>query len=241
MFFPQFQQGQSGVRSPARNHLVKNQAQTVNIRTAINLRVAIARQLAPLLRRHVVRSAQHLSGHGQGCALPDLSTGDFPQFCNAEIQQLDVWLAIRGGLANHDVFGLQIAMDDTHSMRRVQHAHDWIENGYGLAWSEVSACLQFNVESMSLDIFHDHVDHAVGSSAKIVYRDSVGMSKAPGSLPLTSKASQPFGVVPHLRRQDFYGYTVAKQDVAGAKDGAHAAFAQHRLNLVLAVEDCADN
>ncbi len=44
-------------------------------------------------------------------------------------------------------------------------------------------------------------------------------------------------VVSHLRRQDFDGDTIAKQNVARTIHRTHSAFAEHRLNVVLAVEN----
>ena len=66
------------------------------------------------------------------------------------------------------------------------------------------------------------------------------MTKAARCLAFALKPAQPFGVAPHFRRQDFDRHAVAQQDMAGAIDGAHTAFAQHGFDLILAVEGRAD-
>src|SRR4051812_40747482 len=66
------------------------------------------------------------------------------------------------------------------------------------------------------------------------------MTKAAGGLAFALKAAQPFGVAAHLRRQYLNRDPIAQQNVARAKNGAHAAFAQQSFDLILAVEDLAD-
>ena len=61
-------------------------AETIDIRAAINLRVAVRRQLAPLFGRHVIRSAEHLTGDCQVCASSLLGTGHFAQLRNAKVE-----------------------------------------------------------------------------------------------------------------------------------------------------------
>src|ERR1043165_3866102 len=67
------------------------------------------------------------------------------------------------------------------------------------------------------------------------------MSKTARCLTFTSEASQPLGIGSDFRRQNFDSDTVAEQDVAGTIDCAHAAFAEERPPLVLAVENGIDD
>ena len=105
----------------------------------------------------------------------------------------------------------------------------------------MSTGFQFGVESVSFDVLHHHINHAIAGCPQVVDGDGVRMTKTARRLTFTTKATQPFGIVPHFRWQNFYRHPVAEENMAGAKDGAHAAFPQQRLNLVLAIKDGADD
>ena len=66
------------------------------------------------------------------------------------------------------------------------------------------------------------------------------MAESARGLAFTTEASQPFRIVSDLRRQNFYGDTITKQNVARTINGAHSAFPQHGFNVVLAVENSID-
>ena len=190
-----------------------------------------------MLGRHVVGSSQHLPGHCQRRVAAAVRAGNFAQFCNSQIQQLHCRFAAGGHFPNHDVFRFQIAVHHAHRVRRIEYGHDRLENLQRFSRCESPASFQLCVERMALDVFHDHVDHAVAGGAQIINSDGIRMTKAPRRLALASKTAQPFGIVPHLRRQDLDGHAVAEQDVTRAVDGAHAAFAQHCLDLILAIKN----
>src|ERR1044072_319369 len=48
-------------RTPPADHFVEHETEAVDIGAAVDLGIAVARDLAPLFRRHVIRSAKHLS------------------------------------------------------------------------------------------------------------------------------------------------------------------------------------
>ena len=52
-------------RLAARDQLEEDDAQAIDVGAPVNFRVAVARHLAPLLGRHVIRSAEYLAGDGQ--------------------------------------------------------------------------------------------------------------------------------------------------------------------------------
>src|SRR5262249_7125648 len=85
--------------------------------------------------------------------------------------------------------------------------------------------------------FHHHVDDAVGSGSKIVNCNGVRMSKTPCGLSLTPEATKPLGIVADLWRKNFYGDAVAEQYVTRAINRSHTTFAQHRIDLILPVEN----
>src|SRR5205807_3191140 len=128
----------------------------------------------------------------------------------------------------------------THRVRGVEHAHDWPKHGDGFSRRKFSALAQFNVERVALDVFHHEIDRAVGRRAQIVNRDCVRMTKAARSLTFTLKATQPFSVAAHFRRQNFDGNAITEQDVTRTIDGAHSAFTQQGFDLILTVKRLAD-
>src|ERR1044072_2283675 len=67
------------------------------------------------------------------------------------------------------------------------------------------------------------------------------MTKTPRCLAFASKSSQPLGIRSDFRRKDFDRDAIAEQDVAGAIDCTHSAFAEQRFHLVLAVEHGVDD
>src|SRR5437899_1025509 len=66
------------------------------------------------------------------------------------------------------------------------------------------------------------------------------MPKASRGLTFALKAAQPFRVAAHLRRQHFNCHAIAQQDVARAIHCAHAASPEQCFNLILTVENAAD-
>src|SRR5712692_4588129 len=240
VFATQLRQRQAAKRFLAGNQFIKDETETVDVRATVDFRTAVARQLAPLFRRHVIRSAQHLTGDREICIPGLLCSRNFFQLGDSQIEQLNDGLATGRRAAYHYVFGFEIAMHDAHRVRRVQHAHNWLQHRYGFRRREASVLSPFGVERVALDVFHDQVDRAIARGAEIVDRDRVGMTKAPRRLAFALKTTQPFGVAAHLWRQDLDRDAVAQQDMARAIDGAHAAFAQHGLDLVLAIKRGAD-
>src|SRR5215213_10495632 len=106
---------------------------------------------------------------------------------------------------------------------------------------EPSASFDGDIESVTLDILHDHIDGAIRGGAKIVDGDCVGMTKTTRCLALTSKSSQPLGIRSDFGRKNFDGNAVAEQDVASAINCSHSTFAEQRFHLVLAVEHGIDD
>src|ERR1041384_8806759 len=82
----QLVQGITRETTPAENHLVKDESKTVDVSASINLAAAVARDLAPLFRRHVIRSAEHLSRHRQR-GVAAVVAGNLAHLRDTEIEQ----------------------------------------------------------------------------------------------------------------------------------------------------------
>src|SRR6185295_2161722 len=102
--------------------------------------------------------------------------------------------------------------------------------------AESAALFHLRIESLTLDVLHDHVDGAIGSCPQIVNRHCVWMAKSAGSLSFPAKTTKPFGVSSNLWRQDFNGNSISQKDVARLINGPHASFAQKRFHLILTVK-----
>src|SRR5438270_13701347 len=100
-------------------------------------------------------------------------------------------------------------MHDAHSVRSVEHAHHRLKDSEGFQRRETTAPLQFSVERLAFYELHHHVNESVACGPQVIDRDGVRMAKAARGLSFASKASEPLGVVAHLRRQDFYCHLVA--------------------------------
>src|SRR5438309_8171501 len=66
------------------------------------------------------------------------------------------------------------------------------------------------------------------------------MTKTARRLAFALKPAQPFSVAAHFRREHFDRDAIAEQNVPREIHGAHAAASQQGFNLILAVEDAAD-
>jgi len=61
------------------------------------------------------------------------------------------------------------------------------------------------------------------------------------NLAFAPESSQPLRVGSDFGRKDFDGHAIAEQDVSRTIDGAHPAFTQQRLHLILSVEHSVDD
>src|SRR6266496_5442421 len=123
----------------------------------------------------------------------------------------------------------------------VENTHDRLERLKCFPSSKAAAFLNFGIERTTFNIFHHHVDRAIAGRAKVVNRHSVWVTKATRCLAFAPEPAEPLCISTYLRWKDFYRYTITKKNVARAINRSHPTFAQHRLNLVLAVEYGIDN
>src|SRR5512145_1328613 len=131
-------------------------------------------------------------------------------------------------------------MNDSHSVRRIQHAHDRFEEFVRLCRSHRAARFHFLAERVPFYMLHHHVDSAVASRAEVVNGDGIRVSKASRCLTLAAKTSQPLCVCADLGRKDLDCYSIPKEDVPRTINSAHSSFAEHGFDLILPIQDCTD-
>ena len=73
----QLRQSKAAEGPLAGDQFVNDHAETVDVRAAVDFCISVVRQIAPLLRRHVIRRAQHLPGNREIRASCRFRSGDF--------------------------------------------------------------------------------------------------------------------------------------------------------------------
>ena len=197
----------------AREHLVKNRAETEKIGAVVGV------LSLHLLRRHVADRTHHhaglgLRGQGRGvgrnCAL---RAGELGQ---TEVQNLHPTVA-----RDKNILRLQIAVDDSLLMRRRQTTRNLLGVFGGFAHRQRPGT-QPLAQCLTLQKLGDHVGRAF-VLAKIVHRQNVRMIQRSRGLRLLLKAPQPLGIAGETHRQDLDRDLAVEASVAGAIDLAHAA------------------
>jgi hypothetical protein len=133
--------------------------------------------------------------------------------------------------ADHDVFGLEVAMYNAVAMNVSKSFADT----YGDADSALCRQLSPFAEDLSkeapFDPLHDHVELATGLVVVDLHYSRVVERLADGFL--TMEAVKENGVHLHFGVRDFYGDLAAVTDVGSAKDRSHAATGDYGFNLVV--------
>ena len=221
--------GIAGKRRAAGEHLVEHAAGGIQVGTHVD---GLA---ARLLGRKVLCGAHHALrlGHG-GCGIVQ-SAGD------AEVHDLDHAL-----LGNHDVAGLDIAVDNAHAMRiveRVKHAQHHL---FAVALAECAVELDDVAQGLALDVFHDDVRQTLGITAfgrnqffaRIVDVHDVRVVHLGHGVCFAAETGQEDVVVGQIGAHDFHGHGTAQTGVKSHVDLGHAATTDELAKLVASAGQC---
>ena len=129
------------IRRAARQHFVHDNAEGIEVGTAVNLRTL------GLLGRDIVDGAERLTREGI------LSGGDAG---NAEICDLDAAV-----LQNHNIVGLNVAVDNPTAVRVLERFTNLGGKMQGFAPVEDSLLLHILLERNTLDEFHDNIVNVI--------------------------------------------------------------------------------
>ena len=201
----------------ARQHLVENGAQRIEVRARVD-RFALS-----LLRREVRGRPQHRGRLGQ--RFRSVGAGD------AEVHHLHV--AARG---EHDVPGLHITVGDPGPVREGQCLRNRLPDLDGSLRHERRVLADHARQGLPLHVLHhDEVRAVVGSGVED--RDHVGVVQRGGGLRLSPKARHERVVPRELVAEDLDGHGPI-QDLIGAQvDLGHPALAEDRVELVTPTQD----
>jgi hypothetical protein len=177
-----------------------------------------------LLRRHVVgRPDDHPGPRERARRLEGL--GD------AEVGEHHLAVVVE-----HDVGGLHVAVHDAALVRVPQGASGFPQHPLDVVGGEgLLLLLQHVLERGAGDVLHHEiVEPAFALDA--VDRDDVGVVELGGGLRLLLEALDDVRVLGDVGRQDLDGHLPVQGQVLGEEHRAHAALAEHALELVLALD-----
>ena len=207
--------------------LVHDRAERVDVAALID------RHAAGLLGRHVRGRADHRAGRGLKA---DVLVVAVDQLGDTEVEQLDQLAAIRGR-RDHDVVGLEIAVDHADGVRGAEPIADLHEHRERAR--QIDPAARPLAEAAPRQQLHDDERRAVGQLDEVGDVDDVAMADAVDRLGFLEEAID--GVAPArvVGAQELQRDLSAELDVLGAKHVAHAALAE-QLEQAIRAEHASD-
>ncbi len=200
----------------AGHHFIEHHAQREDVAAAIY------RAALHLFRRHVARGAHYVGGLLDGAELQN--------FCRAEVCDLD---GIVGG--EHEVRGLDVAVNDVPLMRELQRAASLIHDAQRARQRKGVAVIEQCLQTFSLHQFHGDVVQAV-FFARVENHHDVGMRQQTCGTRFGLESRQEFGVrepCAFFAQPDGFDRNGAPDHrIYGFVDNAHRAAAQFTDDFV---------
>ncbi len=170
--------------------------------------------------------------HGRRLRHRGGAVGDRPG--DAEVHDLDL-----AGAAEHDVAGLDVAVDDPVPVRVVERRQRALGDLDGALRGEPVAGLHQLAQRRAVDVLHDDVgDRHTGhvGLAGVVHGDDVRVVQRRGGVRLTAEAGHERGVPGEVRAQQLDRDAAAQAQVAALVDLGHAATTDDLAELVALAE-----
>jgi hypothetical protein len=203
-----------GERDIGGKQFVERDAEGVNIGTDVD---ALA---FDLLGRHVENSAHLRAGASE-------VVGGRGYFGDTEIHDLDDARAIE-----HEIAGLDIAMDDAHAVGGADAEERLPEERDGFLRRDGAAAIDELLKRVAFDVLHDH-DGIALVDEKGVERGDVGVVQVGLGAGFGAEALDDGGIAREVGVEDFDRDGAVEVGFEGAVDGAHAAFADLRLDQIV--------
>ena len=213
------ERGPAGEGALAAEHLVEHQAKGEDVASGVH------GHAGRLLGRHVSGGAQNdaelrgvdaaVGRRGDGGAADG---SEIHQLGQAEIENLGLSV-----LGEHDVGGLQIAVDDAGPVRLAERRGNLLREPDGLQHREAAGRYSFG-EGLALYILHG--DEVVAALFRVVVDgDDVGVVEAGCRLRLADEAQAALLIGRHVRGEEFEREFPSEAGIERFVHGAHAAFA----------------
>ena len=143
-------------------------------------------------------------------------------------------------LDEHDVVGLEIAVDDAGGVRVLERAQDLAHDLRARARGGSGPAAMPSDSDCAREELHHQEQRAVGGAAEVGDGDDVRVGEAAGGLGLALEAARELVLAAELGQQDLDREIAAHHHVLGAVDGAHAADADAADDAVALADDGAD-
>ena len=143
-------------------------------------------------------------------------------------------VASTGLLEQHDVVGLEVAMDHADGVRGIERERDLVRDVQRAVQLDRAFLLDQILERLALEVLHDEVDRAFGQDAEVGDVDDVRMVDRRRRARLAQEAVDRFLIARELRVQHFHRDGLLDVDVLAEIDGAHAAATEDLVEAVVA-------
>jgi hypothetical protein len=205
--------------------LLHHDAQRVEVRARVHVGAE------ELLRRHVLRRAEHLARLREARVRADLR--------EAEIQDLGDLLVLV--LAHHEhVVGLEIAVHDAALVRVRQALRDVAREHDGARLAQAPLAREHVGEALAVHVLHGDVEQALGRLAEVEHAHDVAVREQAGRLGLALEAGAAARVEREIAVEDLHREEARDAHVRGAVHLAHAARGDAVLDAVPVAHDRAE-
>ena len=165
-------------RQLAAQHFINDDGEAVDVRAPVEL---FAQQL---FRRHIHGGAEHEACLGQ---IIGAVVGD--GLSDAEVEDFNV-IAVAALAGDHDVVGLEVAVDDAERVGGSQRLSNLISNVDNTINRQHAMVGDDARKRSSVDVFHRQKEQAVFGDAEIINRHGVRVIDATGHLRFALEAGE---------------------------------------------------
>ena len=218
------QRGRIAERHVAREHLVDQHTERVEIRALVDLCAG------RLLRRHVAGRADDRARARQR-RLAALLAGVLDKPGDAEVEHLD-HVALTVPVDQHDVLRLEIPVHDALGVGSGESASDLRANPQEPWQRHRAARAQGVVQRLAVDQLHRDKEPALVGRAEVVEVDGVGVLDARRGLHLAAEPGEGAAVGRQIRLQHLQRDLAPDGQLFREVDRAHAASAERPLDAV---------
>ena len=199
----------------SREHLVKHDADGIQVRAAIHLRSE-----SQHFRGHKIRCAHGVAGFRQSVYAGLLKLGQ------AEVCHLDLAFHV-----DEDIGRFDVAMDNPLRVRRGQGIADVHGDGQGVIWWKLALRADHLGDIRAIQILHDKIEQSRRRFPEIIDLDNAGMIEPSHGAGFIGEACAKLRIVSlDLRREDFDGDGPCERELLRLINRPHPALSQELMD-----------